>query len=72
MSAGGKRDEQLAIGLWRLLDERGMTQVMLAARAGIGKTTITNYINGYSGATLHKLRRIKAALGCTWEELLGE
>jgi transcriptional regulator with XRE-family HTH domain len=38
----------------------------------VTQATISNYTMGINGPTVATLRRIKEAIGCTWEELLDE
>lgn len=60
-----------AANLRRVMAERGMTQAELCRRTGIGRATIWNWRNGDAQPTLGALRVLHAALGCTWDELLG-
>lgn len=55
-----------------LLADRGMTQIELCRRSGVARSTLGNYAAGRVQPTLRQLRLIREALGCTWEELLGE
>ena len=58
--------------LLALLSSRGMSQIDLCRRAGIARSTVGNYATGKAQPTLTTLRLMREALGCTWEELLGE
>lgn len=66
----GATDPQLAHNLRRLVRERHTTMLDLGARAGVSHTTLYDIGRRFS-PTLHTLRAVKAALGCTWDELLG-
>lgn len=54
------------------LKEHHITQTELARRMYVTQECVNNYTNRQSGVTIATLRRIRAALGCTWEDLLGE
>ena len=58
--------------LYRMLRKRRISQVELARRMYVTQATVYCYTNGVNGPTVATLRRIKDALGCTWEELLDE
>lgn len=58
--------------LYWLLRRKGIRQVELARRMYVTQATISNYTMGINGPTVATLRRIKDAIGCTWEELLDE
>lgn len=58
--------------LYQLLRRKGIRQVELARRMYVTQATISNYTMGINGPTVATLRRIKDAIGCTWEELLDE
>lgn len=66
-------DEQVGafgLRLYRLLAERGMSQRALARELGMDNPeTVWRWVNGKCEPTYIMLRRIKAALGCTYEEL---
>lgn len=56
--------------LYRLLAERGMSQRALTRELGMDNPgTVWRWVNGKSEPTYIMLRRIKAALGCSYEEL---
>ena len=63
---------RLARNLRALLDERGWSQTRLMYESRIPQTTISAVACGRGGTTLKTLRRLKAALGCSWDELLGD
>ena len=54
-----------------LIDARGWSQNDLARSAGIEKSTISRFVNGWREPTYQVLCQIHSALGCTWEELMG-
>lgn len=66
------RDRKFVSNMLRLSDKRGWTLKRLAKEAGMAYTTVTNYSHSDTVPSLDKLRKIKGALGCTWDELLGE
>lgn len=65
------RDETFTSRLLSLAAKEGMTIRALARVSGVSANTIGNYINGHSAPTLPRLRKLKDALDCTWDELLG-
>jgi transcriptional regulator with XRE-family HTH domain len=64
---------QLAVGIRGLRLRRGLSQVDLAARAGVNRTVIINAENGRRQIRPSTVRKIARALGVTptelWEEL---
>jgi predicted transcriptional regulator len=65
-------EPDFARNLNRLIAERGMTPAQFRERSGINGTTVYEYLNGTHVPSYAMLRRIRAAIGCTWDELLGE
>ena len=65
-------DAMLADNLLRLMEERGWTQSELARRAHMPPSMISRLVCKGSGINIPTARRLKAALGCSWDELLGE
>jgi transcriptional regulator with XRE-family HTH domain len=55
-----------------MISERGMTATTVAYKSGLCPATVYNYLRGTRTPTVDALRKIRAALGCTWDELLGE
>jgi len=55
----------------RLLADRGESQTSFAKRIGVHQSQMSNWVRGANSPTLQTLRKVKAALGCTWDELLG-
>ena len=51
---------------------RGLTQVELAARAGVEQATISRAEKGFEGTTLRALRGIAAALDVTLSDLVAD
>lgn len=70
---GRKNAEQVGafgLRLYRLLDERDMSQRALARELGIDNPgTVWRWVNGKCEPTYIMLRRLRAVLGCTYEEL---
>lgn len=58
--------------LRQLLRDRGITQTELGKRMYVTQACIGEYINRKGGPTVATIRRLKEAIGCTWEDLLGE
>lgn len=58
--------------LYRLLKRQRISQSELARRLYVTQATVNCYTRGVNGPTVATLRRIKDAIGCTWEELLDE
>lgn len=63
---------EFAKRLMSLAFERGMTMAELSRASGVHKNTLDGYVNQAHDPTLPKLHAIRDALGCAWEELLGE
>ncbi|MEQ1565836.1 MAG: XRE family transcriptional regulator [Myxococcota bacterium] len=61
----------LARNLRALRDAQSLTQVRLAAKAGIPRATLAHLETGAGNPTLGVVVRIAAALGVTIEELIG-
>jgi transcriptional regulator with XRE-family HTH domain len=57
--------------LRRAMARRGMTQVQLAAASGLTAPCVSRYLSGSRVPKLGNVGRIRDALGCAWEELLG-
>ncbi len=51
---------------------RGWTTTELATRSGIHKNTLNNYIHHGNEPAIRNLRKLRDALGCTWDDLLEE
>jgi len=66
-----KGDMKLARNMRRLMAERGWSAKRMTYEADVSKSTVDYLLNGQRGATLAMLRKIRSALGCTWDELLG-
>lgn len=64
-------DRMFADRLYGLMQERRVDVIWLAKRVDLNKNTIYRYLNAQRQPPLPVLRRIKAALICTWDELLG-
>lgn len=62
----------LARNILRMLARNGWTREELAVRAGISKSTLGGYLTTDHEPTLKRLRKIRDALGCSWDELLEE
>jgi len=65
-------ESDFARRLRRLMAERGMSIRELSSRSAISQPSVYKYLNGQCVPNVTRLRRIRATLGCTWDELLGE
>ena len=65
-----KGDETVAANLLGMLDARGRPSAWLDEACGFGVGTVSRYLNREYSPALRHLRRMREALGCTWEELL--
>lgn len=61
-----------AENLKKIMWERHMSGAELSRLTGIGKPSISQYVNGLSVPKQDRLPVIAEALGCTVEELMGE
>lgn len=52
-------------------EAKGWTQFELSLKSGIPAAAISFYECGERGPSIYNLRRLKKALHCTWDELLG-
>ena len=64
-------DVALARNMRRLMADRGWSAKRMTYETELSRSTVDYLLNGQRGATLAVLRRIRSALGCTWDELLG-
>jgi transcriptional regulator with XRE-family HTH domain len=53
------------------LDRRGWNQRDLVRRSGLSVAVVSYSVNGLTNPTLSTLLRMREALGCGWDELLG-
>ena len=65
-------EHDFARNLKRLLYERDMSVKQFSRASGINHASVYDYLNGTHAPSYAMLRRIRATLGCTWDELLGE
>ena len=65
-------DSDISRNLKRLLYERDMSVKQFSRASGINHASVYDYLNGRHEPNCPMLRRIRATLGCTWDELLGE
>lgn len=66
------RDDMYGDNLKRLIKENGLTQRKLAEIADLPHQTIESHVSKRRSPTLYSLRKIRHALDCTWDDLLGE
>lgn len=52
-------------------DRGRMTLSDLARRTGVSRATLYRVASGQGDPSLHTLRAMKGALGCSWQDLLG-
>lgn len=65
-------NERLGLRVLRIIGERNLTQKVVAKRMGIRQQYISQLINNKVGdPRLSTLERLRDALDCSWEELLG-
>lgn len=64
--------DPLAANLRRLRQSRGLTLRALAEQVGVDNSAIARMEAGKSRPSLGVLRRLKTALGCTADALIGE
>ena len=64
-------DSWFARRLRRTLGDMGISQRKLARMSGLSDACISRYMSGSRLPNLHNVKRIRDALGCTWEEILG-
>ena len=62
---------RLALNLEQLRRKHGLTQAVLAKRAGVPRSTLTHLESGEGNPSLHNLARIAGALRVSIEELLA-
>jgi transcriptional regulator with XRE-family HTH domain len=65
MKAAGRR-----IRAWRI--KAGMSQQVLADRAGIGQTTVSSFEIGAAGVSLEKLAALAEVFGCSLSDVFAE
>lgn len=70
MSNRKNADKELRRRLNGILHERDIKMQELVEMTGLARWTIHMMRTG-SNPSLYTLRAVKAALGCTWDELLG-
>jgi len=58
--------------LKHLREARNLSQSALAAMSGIAATVISNFECGVRKPSYKNLFKLRKALGCTWDELLGK
>lgn len=66
------RDPRFALRLRRMVSERGMSMREFSERSGVSQPSVYAYANGERVPDVTRLRAIRATLGCTWDELLGD
>ncbi len=59
--------------LKRIMKERGITQKGLAAHMDVANPySVWRWVKGEVEPSYVMLKRMKAVLGCTWDELMGD
>lgn len=66
------QDMEFARSLRKAMAERGVSAKALAMDTGISRSTIDYLLAGRRSPTRSTAARIRDALGCTWDELMGE
>lgn len=64
--------ENLGLRLSNTRVERGLTQRTLSMASGVPQPQIASFESGARTPTILNLARLRKALGCTWEALLGK
>lgn len=64
--------EEFGLRLHGLITRRYKTVKDFAKRHDLVYTSLQGYVGGKHEPSLGKLVELRKALGCTWEELLGE
>lgn len=64
-------DYPFHIRLQRLMYDKDMSQSELARRVGVGRSCMHNWYWGIRQPNLDALKRIRRALCCEWDELMG-
>ena len=65
-------EPDFARNLRKLMAERDMSAKQFSSASGINHASVYDYLNGRHEPNCPMLRRIRATLGCTWDELLGD
>ena len=65
---------RLAASLSLAMHRRGLTQLALSDLSDVPQSTISRILSGEDDSLvrLGTVRKLKAALGCTWDDLLGK
>ena len=58
--------------LKKLISYANMTQKDFAKKSGMTEAAISRYVNGTRMPNMGALLRMKTALGCNWEDIMGE
>lgn len=64
-----KKAEIIAMNLSELMENKGMTFKMVAAKSGISDYNLKNILDGIDIPTTNKVNRLAKALGCEAEEI---
>lgn len=65
---------RLAASLSLAMHRRGLTQLALSNLSGVPQPTISRILSGEDESLIRlgTVEKIKRALGCTWDDLLGK
>ena len=63
---------KFGLRLYRTIKRHNLTARQVAERSGIAKQYVSYICNGQRSPTLTILIKLKEAIGCEWEELLGD
>lgn len=65
---------RLSASLSLAMRRRGLTQLALAELSGVPQPTISRILSGEDESLIRlgTVEKIKRALGCTWDDLLGK
>jgi transcriptional regulator with XRE-family HTH domain len=65
-------DKALSENLLRIIGRRGMTYDQVAVASGLSCDTVSAVACRKRAASIRTLRKLRAGLGCTWDDLLGD
>lgn len=64
-------DYPFHIRLQHIMYDKDISQSELARRVGVSRSCMNNWYWGIRNPNIEALKRIRRALGCEWDELMG-
>lgn len=64
--------ENMGKNMKLIMKEKGITQQELSYRTGIAQSTLSKYMNGKINPLIRPIHKISRAIGCTFDEIIGE